>query len=60
MEKFAKEIGAEPRDILDVSKDAEVLILSIPFGVIPKLSKQILRHFQKIQLLLIQVTIILN
>ena len=28
---------------MDVSKDAEVLILSIPFGVIPKLSKEIFK-----------------
>ena len=47
VEKFAKEIGAEPRDILDVSKDAEVLILSIPFGVIPKLSKEIFKTLPK-------------
>lgn len=41
VQKFAEEIGAEPRDIELISKDAEVLILSIPFGAIPKLSKDI-------------------
>lgn len=34
--KFAEEIGAEPRDLETISNDAEVLILSIPFGAIPK------------------------
>ena len=44
VEKFASEIGAEPRDISTISKDAEVLILSIPFGAIPKLSKDIFQN----------------
>ena len=42
VQKFADEIGAEPIDIETISKDADVLILSIPFGAIPKLSKEIL------------------
>ena len=47
MEKFAGEIGAEPRDIQSISKDAEILILSIPFGAIPKLPKEILNNLPK-------------
>ena len=47
VEKLAKEIGAEPRDIESISKDAEILILSIPFGEIPKLSKEIFLNLPK-------------
>ena len=47
VQKFAEEIGAEPRDIESISKDAEVLILSIPFGAIPKLSKDIFLNLPK-------------
>ena len=42
--KFAQEIGAEPRNLEDISKDADVLILSIPFGAIPKLPKTIFNN----------------
>ena len=41
VEKFAEEIGAEARDIDSISKDADILILSIPF-------------YQKIYLLIFQ------
>ena len=47
VQKFAEEIGAEPRDIELISKDAEILILSIPFGAIPKLSKDIFVNLSK-------------
>ena len=47
VQKFADEIGAEPRDIKTISKDAEILILSIPFGAIPKLSKEIFNNLPK-------------
>lgn len=47
VEKFAGEIGAEPRDIQSISKDAEILILSIPFGAIPKLPKEIFNNLPK-------------
>ena len=47
VQKFAEEIGAEPRDIESISKDAEILILSIPFGAIPKLSKDIFLNLPK-------------
>ena len=47
VQKFAEEIGAEPRDIELISKDAEILILSIPFGAIPKLSKDIFLNLPK-------------
>ena len=47
VEKFAEEIGAEARDIESISKDADVLILSIPFGAIPKLSKDIFINLPK-------------
>ena len=29
--KFANEIGSEPRNIQEISKDIDILILSIPF-----------------------------
>ena len=47
VQKFAEEIGAEPHDIELISKDAEILILSIPFGAIPKLSKDIFLNLPK-------------
>ena len=47
VQKFAEEIGAEPRDIQSISKDAEILILSIPFGAIPKLPKEIFNNLPK-------------
>ena len=47
VQKFAEEIGAEPRDMVSISKDAEILILSIPFGAIPKLSKDIFLNLPK-------------
>ena len=47
VQKFAEEIGAEPRDIQSISKDAEILILSIPFGAIPKLPKEMFNNFPK-------------
>ena len=47
IEKFAEEIGAEARDIDSISKDADILILSIPFGAIPKLSKDIFINLPK-------------
>ena len=47
VQKFAEEIGAEPRDIQSISKDAEILILSIPFGTIPKLPKDIFTTLPK-------------
>ena len=45
--KFAEEIGAEPRNLDEISKDADVLILSIPFGAIPKLPKNIFNNLPK-------------
>ena len=47
VKKFAEEIGAEPRDLEEISKDADILILSIPFGAIPKLSKDIFNNLPK-------------
>ena len=47
VEKFAWEIGAEPRDLESISKDAEILIISIPFGAIPKLPKDIFLKLPK-------------
>ena len=47
IEKLASEIGAEPRDIETISKDADILILSVPFGAIPKLSKDIFLNLPK-------------
>ena len=41
---FANEIGAEPRNIQEISKDIDILILSIPFGSIPKLPKIIFEN----------------
>ena len=43
VQKFAEEIGAEPRDIQSISKDAEILILSIPFRSNTKITQ---RNFQ--------------
>ena len=45
--KFAEEIGAEPRNLEEISKDADILILSIPFGAIPKLPKNIFNNLPK-------------
>ena len=42
--KFANEIGSEPRNIQEISKDIDILILSIPFGSIPKLPKIIFEN----------------
>ena len=42
--KLANEIGAEPRNIQEISKDIDILILSIPFGSIPKLQKIIFEN----------------
>ena len=42
-----KQIGAEPRDIQSISKNADILILSIPFGAIPKLPKEIFNNLPK-------------
>ena len=47
VEKFAGEIGAEPRDLESISKNAEILIISIPFGAIPKLPKDIFLKLPK-------------
>ena len=47
IEKLASEIGAEPRDIETISKDADILILSVPFGAISKLSKDIFLNLPK-------------
>ena len=47
VKKFAEEIGAEPRDLEEISKDADISILSIPFGAIPKLSKDIFNNLPK-------------
>ena len=52
VQKFADEIGAEPRDIKTISKDAEILILSIPFGAIPKLSKEIFNNLPKTSIII--------
>ena len=52
VQKFAEEIGAEPRDIELISKDAEILILSIPFGAIPKLSKDIFQNLPKTSIII--------
>ena len=47
IQKLADEIGAEARDLESISNDAEILILSIPFGAIPKLSKNIFNNLPK-------------
>ena len=52
VQKFAEEIGAESRDIELISKDAEILILSIPFGAIPKLSKDIFKNLPKTSIII--------
>lgn len=44
VKKFADEIGAEPKDLETISRDAEILILSVPFGAIAKLSKNIFNN----------------
>ena len=44
---LADEIGAETRDLESISNDAEILILSLPFGAKPKLSKNIFNNLPK-------------
>ena len=47
VQKLAKEIGAEAKDYESISKNADVLIISIPFGVVPKLPKNIFNDLPK-------------
>jgi len=46
-QKLAKEIGAEAMDYETISKNADVLIISIPFGAVPKLPKIIFNDLPK-------------
>ena len=47
VQKLAKEIGAEAKDYETIAKNADVLIISIPFGVVPKLPKNIFNDLPK-------------
>ena len=47
VQKLAKEIGAEPKDYETIAKNADVLIISIPFGAVPKLPKNIFNDLPK-------------
>ena len=49
VQKLAKEIGAEPKDYETIAKNADVLIISIPFGAVPKYQKISLMIFQRLQ-----------
>ena len=47
VQKLAKEIGAEAKDYETIAKNADVLLISIPFGVVPKLPKNIFNDLPK-------------
>ena len=49
VKKFAEEIGAEPKDLETISKDADVLIISVPFDPYLNYQKIFLTRFPKIQ-----------
>ena len=44
---FAAEIGASPSDLLDIGADADVLIISIPYGAIPDLPGSVFASLSK-------------
>lgn len=39
--EFAREIGATPSDLNEISEDVEVLIISIPYGAVPDLPESL-------------------
>lgn len=47
LQDFAKEIGAEVSDLENISKNTEVLVLSVPFSAVKNLSKSIFKNLPK-------------
>lgn len=52
VQKLAKEIGAEASDYENISKEADILIISIPFGVVSKLPKKVFDNLPKTSIII--------